>query len=221
MLLLAKQMLGASIEASDGKVGKLCDLLFDDQTWAIRYLVLDAGTWLNRRRITLPPNVIQDRDWADHWLSVTGLSRQQAIECPGSETHLPIGHTALEEATIVDWDVYWIHLLEHPWQVSDDPHLRNTVEVSGYHIQGTDGPVGHIADFVVDEQTWMIRYLVVDTRNWLPGKHVLVAPSRVDEIDGHQRKARLLLPRETIRHSPQYTGPASFAGLQAAASASH
>ena len=210
MLLLARQMAGASIEASDGRVGKLCDFLFDDQKWCIRDLVLDSGTWLNRRRITLPPDVLHDKDWADHRLSVTGLTRQQVIECPGSKTQLPIGNTVLEEATITDWDFYWINLLEHPWQVSDDPHLRNTVEVTGYHIQGTDGPIGHIADFLIDEQTWTIRYLMVDTRNWLPGKHVLISPSRVDGIDGRRRRVQLSLSREMIEHSPQYLGPASF-----------
>ena len=210
MLLLTRQMMGASIEASDGKVGKLCDLLFDDQTWNVRDLVLTAGSWLNRRRITLPPDVVEHKDWADHRLSIAGLTRQQVIESPGSETHLPVGPAALEEATVVDWDVYWINLLEHPWQVSDDPHLRNTVEVIGYHIRCTDGPIGHITDFVVDDEAWTIRYLLVDTRNWLPGKHVLVAPSRVDDIDGHRREVRLLLPRETVKCSPQYTGQASF-----------
>ena len=88
MLLLARQMHGASVEASDGKIGKLCDLLFDEQDWSIRYLVLDGGTWLNRRRVTLPPDLVRRRDWADHRLSVAGLTRRQVMESPNVETHV-------------------------------------------------------------------------------------------------------------------------------------
>ena len=105
---------------------------------------------------------------------------------------------------IVDWGVYWTDALPHPWYVVGDPNLRNTQEVTGYHIHATDGHMGHIADFVIDDEAWTIRYLAVDTRNWWPGKHVLVAPSRVDAIDGENRVVRLTVSRELIQQSPEY-----------------
>jgi len=205
MLLLARQMHGASVEASDGKIGKLCDLLFDEQDWSIRYLVMDGGTWLNRRRVTLPPDLVRRRDWADHRLSVAGLTRRQVMESPNVETHVPLGQpTKEEEATIVNWEIYWIHTMDHPWQVSDDPHVRSTQETTEYYIQGSDGPLGHVADFLIDDEAWTIRYLALDTRNWWPGKRVLVAPSRIETIDGHNRTLHLGLSRDSIEHSPEY-----------------
>ena len=211
MLLLAKQVYGAAVEASDGKIGKLCDFVFDDQHWKIRELVLDAGTWLNRRRVTLPPDMICHRDWADHRLVVTGLTRQQVIESPGSETHVPLGgQAALEAATIVDWELFWLNTLDHPWQVSSDPHLRNTQEITGYHIQGTDRGVGHVADFIIDDESWTIHNLIVDTRNWWPGKHVRLVPSWVEGIDGKSRTLHVRLSRDTIEHSRLYEGTASL-----------
>ena len=203
MLLLTKDMHGASVEASDGKIGKLCDLLFNEQDRRIRYLVLDGGTWLTRRRVTLPPDLVRRKDWADHRLSVAGLTRRQVIESPNVETHIPLGQPTKEEATIVDWEIYWIHVEDHPWQVSDDPHLRSTLETAGYHIQGRDGPLGHVADFLIDDQAWTIRYLAVDTRNWWPGKLVLVAPSWIENIDGHNRTLHLGLSRDSIEHIPE------------------
>ena len=177
MLLLARQMYGTELHASDGKLGKLSDFVFDDRTWNVSQLVLDAGTWLNRRRVTLPPQMVRHRDWGDHRLAVAGLTRQQVLESPGSETHVPLGGAAaLESASIVNWEVYWLHALDRPWQIADNPHLRDTQELAGYHIQGTDHPVGHLTDFVIDDESWAIHSLVLDTRNWWPGKHVLVGP---------------------------------------------
>jgi hypothetical protein len=203
-------MYAASVEASDGNVGRLCDLLFDDQTWIVRYLVLDSGNWLNRRRVTLPPDVIRRSEWPEHRLCITGLTRQQVIDSPRCETHVPLSQNALEEADIVDWEVFWIDIQDHPTQVTLDPHLRSVNEVIGYHTQCLEGPLGHILDFVVDDVTWTVRFLIVDTRNWLPGKHVLVAPARVSEIDGEGHKVHLTLTRETVERSPGYSNAGTF-----------
>jgi sporulation protein YlmC with PRC-barrel domain len=196
---------GTSVEASDGKLGKLVDFLFDDRKWVISHLVLDAGTWLNRRRVALPPDLIEHKEWAEHRLSITGLTRQEVIDSPRIETHVPVNaYAALADVTIMDWEVYWINVAgtDHPWQVAADPHVRNVQEVKGYHIQGSDGPMGHVADFVIDDETWTVRQLVIDTRNWWPGKHVVVPAARVEAIDGPSRTVRLLLSRETIQSSP-------------------
>ena len=62
----------------------------------------------------------------------------------------------------------------------DDPHLRSSRAVTGYHIQATDGDLGHVEDFIVDDHSWTIRYMVLDTTNWWPGKKVLVAPDWIE-----------------------------------------
>lgn len=89
-------------------------------------------------------------------------------------------------------------------QDDEDSHLRSTAEVAGYDIEASDGSIGHVRDFVFDDQTWTIRYLVVDTGNWWPGKKVLVATRWVDHIDWDQRKVFTSLSREGIRSSPEY-----------------
>ncbi|MGQ9572218.1 MAG: PRC-barrel domain-containing protein [Dehalococcoidia bacterium] len=87
---------------------------------------------------------------------------------------------------------------------SEDPHLRSVKEVTGYHIQATDGEIGHVEDFILDDEDWVIRYMVVDTRNWLPGKKVLVAPGWVENIDWSESKVAVGLSREEIKDSPEY-----------------
>lgn len=215
MLLLAGHMQGASVEASDGRLGKLCDFRFDERDGSIRHLVLDGGTWLNRRRITLPPDLVRTKDWADHRLTVAQLTRKQVIDSPTVETHVPLGQPSKEEeATIINWEIYWIGSMDHPWQVVGDPLVRSTQETTGYDIEGTDGPLGHVADFLIDDEAWVVRYLALDTRNWWPGKRVLVKPSRFETIDGPNRRLHLGLSRDSIEQSPEYRESASQKELQ-------
>jgi uncharacterized protein YrrD len=205
MLLFAREMNGATVEATDGKLGKLVDFLFDDRNWNIKSLVLDAGTWLNSRRVTMPPDLVRHRDWADHRLTVTTLTREQVVNSPDVETNVPVGDlTRLEAATIIDWGLHWSNILDHPWQVSDDPHIRSTEEMARYHFRETDGCVGHIVDFLIDDEAWKIRFIEADTRNWLPGKHVLVAPGRIESIDGENRVVKIGMTRRAFRHLLDY-----------------
>ena len=85
-----------------------------------------------------------------------------------------------------------------------DPHLRSTRDVSGHHIQAADGVVGHVEDFVIDDETWAIRYLVIDTRNWLTGKKVLVSPRWIERISWDERKVFVNVLREAVKQAPEY-----------------
>ena len=86
-----------------------------------------------------------------------------------------------------------------------DRHLRSTYSVSGHHIQALDGEIGHVEDFVIDDETWAIRYLIVDTRNWWPGKKVSVSPQLIENVSWGERKVFVNLSRETIKESPEYS----------------
>lgn len=85
-----------------------------------------------------------------------------------------------------------------------DPHLRSAREVIGYHIQAKNGDIGHVEDFIVDDEAWAIRYMVVDTQNWLPGKKVLVAPVWIESIHWAEAKVRVTLTRAKIKKSPEF-----------------
>jgi PRC-barrel domain len=86
-----------------------------------------------------------------------------------------------------------------------DPHLRSTHEVSGYHIQASDGEIGHVDDFLIDDETWAIRYLIIDTRNWWPGKKVLISPQWIERVSWNESKVFVNLPGEAIKQAPEYT----------------
>lgn len=231
MLHSAKQMKGWSVVAADGKVGSVDDLYFDDTSWAMRYLVVDAGGWLTGRRVLISPLSVAADGWRDKekTLHLT-LTQQQIKDSPGIDTHKPVSRQ--HEADIYrhyGYPEYWSgpYLwgysmlpglieplpLEEPQRQEtreqmkergNEIHLRSSREVIGYDIRATDDRIGHVDDFLFDERDWSIRLMVVDTRNWWPGKHVLVAPQRIEGVDWEAGAVNVRVTRAELEGSPEY-----------------
>lgn len=215
------------IHALDGDLGSAHDFYFDDREWVVRYIVVDTGTWLPGRRVLLSPAAVQGADWNDRRLAVM-LSRDEIRQSPGAETDLPVSRQYETELTgYYGWPVYWgIHDVSGiPTATSpaatnaaiaadraralketatQDPDLRSAKEVMGYYIQASDGGIGHVKDFLVDDELWTIRYLVIDTRNWLPGKKVVISPAWIDDVNWKQTKVFTRLSRAQVKDSPEY-----------------
>jgi len=177
----------------EGEIGTVKDFYFDDQYWIIRYLVAGTGRWLTGRQVLLSPYALVAVIPEKHHITVK-LTKQQIESSPTLSSDKPVSRQ-FEESYYgyYGWPMYWsgsytwgaYPYLErdderrpelNPEEKGWDPHLRSIREVSGYHIHATDGELGHVEDFVIDDETWAIRYLIVDTRNWLPGKKILIAP---------------------------------------------
>jgi sporulation protein YlmC with PRC-barrel domain len=232
MLRSLRDLLGSTILATDGEIGKVHDFYFDDEHWTVRYMVADTGGWLMGRLVLLSPVALGEPDWSGRIFPVS-LTRQQIEDSPSAESDRPVSRQhQLELHGYYGWPLYWVggmdtagilgvypelvvepelHKAETPakgaetvGQGQDDPHLRSTREVTGYHIQAADGGIGHVQDFVVDDEDWTIRHMVVDTRNWLPGKNVLVSPQSIAEVNWEDHKVRVNLPREKIKEAPGF-----------------
>jgi len=80
--------------------------------------------------------------------------------------------------------------------------LHKTTEMRGYHILAADGDIGHADDFLVDEHGWPLRYVVVDTSNWIGGRSVLIAAAAIARIDSAARQIHVTLTRDAIQHGP-------------------
>ena len=187
------------MDAKDGLAGSVYDCYFDYRYWHVRYWIGDTGQWLPGRKILLTPQAIEKIDQLIErfWVSLT---KTQIAESPGIETYLPVSRQR-EEALHAHygWAMYWgsypsvaaripsaPKIMPHDEaqeKIEGDPNLRSAREVTGYHIAVTDGDIGHVDDFILDVVEDAIRYLVIDTKNWLPGRKVLIAPSWVKKID--------------------------------------
>jgi hypothetical protein len=194
--------------------------------------VVDTGGWLSGREVLISPMSCTGVDW-DNSRIAAKLTRGQVENSPSIDTDKPISRQReTEYYGYYGMPYYWAGPYRWgawatPWayvgpaapppaasavgreiyarqREAGDPHLRSTASVTGYYLQARDGDIGHVEDFLVDDQDWAIRYLVVDTRNWLPGKQVLVAPDWVDRISWSDSTVYMNVLRETIRTSPEY-----------------
>jgi hypothetical protein len=231
MILVGSALKGFTIEASDGRIGTVADFLFDDRTWKIRWMVVDTGDWISGQKTLVHPSALGKPDYQRKAMSVR-LTSQQVKDSPGITSDEPVsrqmqarlyGHHG--------WDPLWggsnyfggyasgmggafdpVPYRYDSGQLEadraatggddGDPHLRSVTAVLGYHIQATDGPIGHVETLLVDESGWGIRYLIIDTRNWWPGQHVLLSPYAVRAISWSDRDVTVDVTRDKIKGSP-------------------
>jgi hypothetical protein len=222
ILIKAKTLKGYQLDSLEGEIGKVEEFYFDDLHWTIRYLVADTGTWLSGRQVLISPYALGAVKSEEKLITVD-LTKKQIENSPSLNTDMPVSQQfETEYYGYYGWPIYWgapymwgyypylerngdklknLDASEKAW----DPHLRSTLEVSDYHIQAIDGEIGHVEDFIIDDETWAIRYLIIDTRNWLPGKKVLLSPQWIEHVSWEESKVFVNLHRDTIQQSPEYT----------------
>lgn len=222
MLNKAKTLNGYKLNSLDGVIGVVKEFYFDDQHWTIRYLVADTGNWLTERKVLISPYALNSVLKSEKQLSVD-LTNKQIEKSPSLDSHKPVSRQFEDDYYgYFGWPAYWSG--SSVWGNSTflerdrakwgefvrgakawDRHLRSTHEVTGYHLQALDGEIGHVEDFVIDDETWAIRYLIVRTNNWWPGKEVLVSPQWIERVSWSESKVFVNLSRLAIRESPGYT----------------
>jgi hypothetical protein len=228
MLNSISHLKGASLGAVDGEIGEISEAYFDDQAWVIRYLVVETGSWLAGREVLISPYSVRHPVGMDGKVEVT-LNREQVEKSPSIDTHRPISRRHEQQyLRYYSYPDYWggvgLWAMESipilPPQTAEaqaeldraeralppeDVHLRSSAQVGGYDIHALDGSIGHVKDFIFDDASWAIRYLVVDTRNWWPGgKKVLIATHWIDRIEWTDKTVHAQLTREQIKNSPPY-----------------
>lgn len=234
MLRNIKELQGLELLGKDGHVGKAVDFFFDDAHWTVRYLVARTGSWFQDKRVLLSPLAIERAAWDAKQLHLS-LTREQVQNSPDIDVDRPVSRQQeIAYHRHFGWAGYWGFgagvwgpfglpgvLAQEPWRepVSAlereaeeqldqraDKHLHSCKEVLGYALHATDGLFGHVSDFLVDDESWTLRYLVVDTRTlWLGGKHVLVSTQWLSEVSWTERSVFVELPSDAVRTSPEWT----------------
>ena len=178
MLRSVSDLRRLTIAATDGNLGRVGDLYFDDRSWAVRYLVVDASNWLPGRRVLVSPRSVRRSDPTTLHVA---LSKQQVITSP-DDTVTRVVSVSSAPAGAVE-----LAILPRAGE-NGGRHLQNAAAVLGYAIQAEDGEIGHVWDVLVDDKAWAIRYLVVDTQHWWSGKKVLVSPEWLTHVTWDESK---------------------------------
>jgi uncharacterized protein YrrD len=240
MLRKLHELIGYKVGALDDHIGSVDDFYFDDQTWTVRYVIVDTGSWLVGRRLLISTEAITDIVSISETLNLN-LTKEQVENSPDIDLDRPVSRQhEMALQTYYGWPGYWtvspmmgMPLTGTPLsatapvgapgggaaeddasttqapaseaaEVLADTHLRSVREVTGYHIHATDGDIGHVQDIFAGENDWIIRYFLVDTRNWWPGKHVLMAKDWVQQIEWSDRSLTVKVTRDQVKDSPEY-----------------
>ena len=225
MLRRVKDFENYILRARDVDIGKAKEFLFDDHEWTVRYMVAETGGWIDGRKVLISPHALNPAIGYDHVFPID-LTKEQIENSPSLESDQPVSRQfELEYYGYYGWPYYgdgnylwgaspflwgWNEPLAEERtpstrEASWDPNLRSTNEVSGYHVHALDGEVGHVEDFIIDEDNWTIRYLILDTKNWWPGRRVLVSPQWIKEVSWGESKVFVDLSKAAIEESPEYS----------------
>ncbi|MFO7871454.1 MAG: PRC-barrel domain-containing protein [Kiritimatiellia bacterium] len=216
MLRSLTELTGYRVAGTDEDLGKVKDFLFDDKKWTVRHMVLDTGKWLPGRQALIAPEALGEADWEEHLL-LTKLTKNKIENSPSIEEDKPVSRQQeIELFRYYAWMPYWGAGATAPYpeppavtvpgeeKEGGDPHLRSVKQVKGYHVSAADGDAGHIDDFIAEDDTWVIRYIAVDTRKFLPGKKVLLAPWWFKQFNWAEHKTDVGMKQEDIRNAPSY-----------------
>lgn len=218
-------LIGFSMEALDGEIGKVAEFYFDDQTWTVRYLIVETGSWLNGRKVLVSPTALINKHSTFGTFPVN-LTKEQIRNSPDIDTNKPVSRQQETELYgYYPWQSYWgtSFYTEGIWQINnsygpidqpmvneadqggkrltEDQHLRSTHAVNGYHIHALDGEIGRVMDFILEDQTWQVTYLVVDARHWFDSKRVMIPISKIKSVQWMDSQVVVDLSINSIKDS--------------------
>jgi uncharacterized protein YrrD len=222
----ASLVIGKTIDALDGEIGSVHDLYFDDQTWSVRYLVVDTGRWLPGRKVLVVPEAIV-KPWHHQPAIAVKLTTEQIRSSPDIDTAMPVSRVAEELLhRHYQWTPYWDSTIvpippmpplppaltvEEDRQEAGktaeslvDVRLRSANELGGYHVKAGNGEVGHVEDLLLDDDLSRILFLVVEVKGWLFGKKVLAGPSLISRVDWATSTVHVDANRQALKSAQEY-----------------
>lgn len=231
MLRKLDSLLGFEVQGKDEELGKVSDFYFDQDKFILRYLVIDTGNWLKHELTLVSTDAFGEIDFKNEKI-IVDLSAEELENGPSIDKNKPISKI-MEEKVVrhFEWPLYWAssnisgspsipagtlkreklfaydNLTEEEKQLEEEKvesNLRSFREIKGYHIHAVDKEFGHLDDLFVDEEDWVIRYLLIDTRNILPGKHVLIAPEWISHISWNKEDIFVNKTKKEIKEAPEY-----------------
>ena len=225
----ADSMLGFSIMATDGELGKVKDFYFDDESWTLRYMVVQTGSWLLDRKVLISFASVEKINCELSTFSVN-LSCEQVRDSPDIDTDKPVYRQhELELHEHYMLPAYWLNAPGMSWGINDtlfpatelseseedqqkskeahyhdNQHLRSVRQLEGYLIHAVDGEIGHVKDFIIELKDWIITFLLIETRNLLAGRKVLLSTQKIKRMEWADSEVYVSVSRAFIIDSPEF-----------------
>lgn len=229
MYYLTSTLKKYSIYATDGEMGKVHDLYFDDERWGLRYAVVDSRKWLPGRRVLLSPATFDSINDEEGFVKANE-DKETIRNSPKVPEGQPITKEVEKSLTgYYGWSRYWTDSLVggiQPRPYNDlrnealakdqmqqelnlnndkDHDLRSAGETMDYKVHADNGKLGHAADLVFDDHYWKMRYLVVQGEG-LPNEdqYYLIDLQDVESVDWFDGDIYVKGSLESIKNKKSY-----------------
>ncbi|MCA0970737.1 PRC-barrel domain-containing protein [Halobacillus litoralis] len=208
-----------TIDAEDAELGKVDAFLFDDEKWAVRYLAADTRKWLPGRKVLISPISIEKINHDANHISVH-LTKEQVKESPDIDTDQPVSREQEARMNLFfGWGNYWgepgiwgpgfypsevvqQEMIEMTEEQSEESHVRKTSEIEGYHVRAKDGVTGKVESFLIDDETWKIRYVIVKMED--ADKKVLLPSEQIVNVSWAEQTIQTAAIKEAFNQAPAY-----------------
>jgi hypothetical protein len=207
MLWSTKRLEGARIRATDGEIGHVEQFYFDDRNWRITYVVTSIGSWLHHKLVLMSPEAITSIQGPQDPMVNVALTTSEVRRSLDAQTHRPVSLQQPHDYYLYLGLPHYLNVavISHPdANPQADPHLRSTKIVRHYHVMASDGEIAHLEGFIIDDETWTIRYATADTRDWWHRKKMLLATEWIDLISWAESNVYVGFTRERIGNSPEF-----------------
>lgn len=206
-----ESLTGYSIGGTDGVIGSVGELYFDDMTWQIRYWVIDTGKWLPGRKVLIPPQVILGLDWKNKIIE-TSLTIHQIKNSPAPDADKPVSLQEESKSFGYSPNYWFLPAMNDEVGLTNQPggdslpncHLRSSRALIGYQVQGRDNYLGTITDFIIEFDTQKLSHIVVDGRAWLHSNYLLIGVESVLRIEWATSSMTVELGKVEIKDFGRY-----------------
>lgn len=225
-----KNLVGFNLKETDGEIGNVEDFYFDDITWKVRYLVVRTGNCFTGRKVLISPKSLQKTDWENEEFLVN-LTQEQIKNSPDIDTEKPVSRQQEEQLySYYPWGTYWgadpdehaagifgtmpsdlynseiesSQIQQNVQVENNDQHLRSTDNVTGYKVHCIDGETGKVVDYIIDDVSWEIKYLVVETGSWLDSRKVMLSVEWIKEVNWDNSVVIVSLTSDEVKNSPEF-----------------
>lgn len=210
------------------KLGEIHDIYFEDGDWQVRYAIIESGDWLLGERVIIAMEALGKPNWEDKRI-VADVSREDIESRPKIDFAKPVSRERLSE---LHQHYQWAPIMPSsappgspivgPYPIlpptadiserrklldqaeEGEGSLRSAQEVAGYEVECENDCIGSVEDFFIEEDGWIIRYLLIDIRRWIKERRVIVSPEWVSEIDWLGEEIEVDLTKNQIENSPEF-----------------
>jgi sporulation protein YlmC with PRC-barrel domain len=204
MLITARNAFGTMVKGANGCFGNLYDILFNGQSWKVQNLLINCNHWYSGQQVAIEPQTVEETNWQNQNMTVQ-LTKEQIAQVSNTQSKQTTTTAKTCQANqVTTTNVYGTGAFNTTTQYNANTVAHSTKLCTGMNVYGTNGMVGYVDDFVVDDETWTVAHLIVEVQNQYTSKRVMIETNSIKSVCWEDGQVQLSLSTQEICDLPTY-----------------